>query len=572
MLQLFMSSQFASLTIEQLTSLFSAILVLVLAIMVFFQNRRSPLNVLFGLFSFCISLWLFGTFMVFASQTVELQIFWDRFIYLGIIFLPMLLYQFSAAFAQVKVSRWTLLLGYSLTVFFLLISQTDYFVADLFRYGWGAHVKAQFFHHIFLIFFAYFMTRSVALIYGRYKRVSDVIEKQRARYVFAAFAILYIIGPFGFLSAYGIAIYPFAHLSSVPFAFILAFTLTRYRLFNLKAAAVKFFVFILTLFFWFQIFTFDSSEARIVYGSLFVITFLFGLLFIRSAITETNQHEKLEQLTAKLQDLNVHLQERVDEQTIEIKRAYEVEKKARIDLEELDKAKNEFILIVQHHLRTPLTIVKGYIQTALTGSLGSLTENLSLALGKADSAVERLVILTNELLDIFQMEVGKSILNLQQASIKPFIEDAIEELKPEIERKGITVTYPKDQSSWPDLSIDPRKLKEALTVLIDNAVKYNKDKGSVTVTTKSSFHPVEINKKLFQIIIEDTGIGIKQEDISGLFTHHFERGEEAKKIYTTGKGIGLNLAKNIIETHHGRIWVESEGENKGAKFVVELPA
>ena len=103
-------------------------------------------------------------------------------------------------------------------------------------------------------------------------------------------------------------------------------------------------------------------------------------------------------------------------------------------------------------------------------------------------------------------------------------------------------------------------------------MKYNKEGGEIKIKGEKTRHPIERDKQIYRITIEDTGIGISPEELPKLFTQYFQRGKEAEKIYTTGRGIGLVLTKNIISAHGGRVWAESEGRNKGARFVVELPA
>ena len=129
--------------------LISMLFVFVLGVFVYFQDRKSKLNLFFGLFTVMVSIWLFGTFKMFASQTDAGAIFWDRFIYAGVVFIPALIYHFSIIFAQIKGQRKTLILSYILSVLFLIISRTDYFVSGLFKYAWGVHTQAKLFHHIF---------------------------------------------------------------------------------------------------------------------------------------------------------------------------------------------------------------------------------------------------------------------------------------------------------------------------------------------------------------------------------------------------------------------------------------
>jgi len=103
-------------------------------------------------------------------------------------------------------------------------------------------------------------------------------------------------------------------------------------------------------------------------------------------------------------------------------------------------------------------------------------------------------------------------------------------------------------------------------------VKYNKEGGEIRVKGEKTRHPIERDKQIYKLTIEDTGIGITEEELPKLFTQYFERGKEAEKLYTTGRGIGLAVTKNIISAHNGRIYAESEGRGKGAKFFIEIPA
>jgi signal transduction histidine kinase len=316
----------------------------------------------------------------------------------------------------------------------------------------------------------------------------------------------------------------------------------------------------------------DPLSTLAFKGGFLFIFLIIDVFMVRGVINEIKQKEQLAKLSDELKDLNLHLQEKVDEQTVEIRKSYEVEKKARVELEELDKNKTQFILTTEHHLRTPLTVVKGFTQSILDNAspetpFSKIKDNLL----KVNSSADRLVNLINDFLEISQMEVGKSILKIGLSNIKPLITDIIEELKPGIEKNHITVNYPQDEESYPSILMDSKKIKEALAIFMDNAVKYNKENGSITITAKTANHPIERDKKLYQITIENTGIGIKPDELPKLFTHYFERSEEAKKLYATGKGLGLNIAKSIIAAHQGTVRAESEGEGKGARFIIELP-
>lgn len=247
-----------------------------------------------------------------------------------------------------------------------------------------------------------------------------------------------------------------------------------------------------------------------------------------------------------------------------LKSAYEVEKKARMDLEKLDEAKDQFVLITQHHLRTPLTIMKGYIYSILSEFGGRLEPKIVDYLGKVSSSTDRLVKMVNEFLDISQFQVGKSILKLAPVNLKTVILEIIDELQPEIQKKNLFVRVV-PEAEWPELVIDREKLKQAVFNLIDNAIKYT-EKGGVTVSFEE-----QKDKTRIILAVQDTGIGLTEEEITGLFSRFFERGEKAKTLFATGRGIGLFVAANIVKMHGGRMWATSEGRGKGSTFYIELP-
>jgi signal transduction histidine kinase len=435
---------------------------------------------------------------------------------------------------------------------------------------WGMDVM---FGSAMLIYYAITSFTIVVLLYILFKKYFISSKEDKVKIQYYVFGVLFaatfnlifnIILPiiYGSMKYHQIGDY-----SWIPFIILVAVSIVKSNLFGIRMVLVYALVGAISILLLLDILVFQNDSFVRV---LKVFTLLVFLYFGRSLIKSVTKEIELRE---QLQDLNLHLQEKVDEQTVEIRKSYEVEKKARVELESLDKAKSEFILTAQHHLRTPLTIIKGYA-AALFEKPSEDKDFISKAkdgLGKINVASDRLMSLVNEFLDISQMEVGKSILKIELSNIKPLIEDIIEELKPDMEKNHISVSYPQDEESYPSILIDSKKFKEALTIFIDNATKYNKENGSITVTTRVFFHPIEKDKKLYQITIENTGIGIKPDELPKLFTHYFERSDEARKLYATGRGLGLNIAKSIINAHNGTVRVESDGEGKGARFIVELP-
>ncbi len=242
------------------------------------------------------------------------------------------------------------------------------------------------------------------------------------------------------------------------------------------------------------------------------------------------------------------------------KRAHEVEKKANEELANLDKVKDQFLTITQHNLRTPLTSIMGYSDLILNGTYGKQNKKTVEVIKKFQMLGKGMIKMVNDFLDASAFQLGKDIVSLKPGiDLMPLVEEVAAELKFKAEEKGIYLKVEKPERAF-IIKADPQKLKAAIFNVIDNSIKYT-TQGGVTVALK--------NHDTVKIEVSDTGIGIKKEDLSNLFTKMFERGSNAKNI--TGSGVGLYLSYQIIKSHSGKIWAESEGEGKGSTFFIELP-
>jgi signal transduction histidine kinase len=255
--------------------------------------------------------------------------------------------------------------------------------------------------------------------------------------------------------------------------------------------------------------------------------------------------------------------EKIEKMAEDVKKAYEVEKKAKEELEVLDKSKNQFLLATQHHLRTPLSITMGYNDLLLKGTFGKIPKKAQEIIIKIELQTQSLIKMVNEFLDITQFQLGKNIVTLKpNTELAPIVNNVVEQIKPEAEAKGIYLKLDNTEPTC-QISADTEKLKAALYNIIDNAVKYT-EKGGVKVFVSS-------DSKFIFIKVVDTGIGISEEHLKNLFGKVFERGDAAKRTFVNGRGIGLYIASQIIKEHNGRIWAESEGEGKGSTFNIEFP-
>ncbi len=251
----------------------------------------------------------------------------------------------------------------------------------------------------------------------------------------------------------------------------------------------------------------------------------------------------------------------------EVEKATAELRTANLELQKLDKAKSDFISIASHQLRTPLSTIKGFVSMILEGSYGRISRVVRDKLEKTYESTERLIRLVNDLLDLSHMEGGKMEYNFAKISFSVMVRSVVEELKVQADRKKLKLELVKlEKELW--VRADEQKLRQVVMNLIDNAVKYT-EKGSVEVSLRELSSPGEKESQI-QMSVGDTGMGMRPEEIANLF-QKFVRGPNAPRLHTEGAGIGLYVAKQLIEAHQGRIWAESEGEGKGSMFFIKLP-
>ena len=288
---------------------------------------------------------------------------------------------------------------------------------------------------------------------------------------------------------------------------------------------------------------------------------------------KTKQKE-LTQAKEEMEELAHSLEKKVDDRTKDLKTAQRktlsiledlTDAKNRLEREavELEKAlkiKSDFISTVSHELRTPLAAIKESISIVLDGVTGTTTDGQKEFLEMAKRNVDRLARLINDILDFQKMESGKMVFNMQKNDINEAVEEVGNTMATIASQKNLDFTLDLE-TNLPKLTFDKDKIIQVLTNLVSNAVKFT-DKGGITIKTASKGNGVYVS-------VQDTGVGIKEEDIPKLFAE-FEQLERAEERQAGGTGLGLAISKRIIERHDGRIWASSE-HGKGSTFTFFLP-
>lgn len=228
----------------------------------------------------------------------------------------------------------------------------------------------------------------------------------------------------------------------------------------------------------------------------------------------------------------------------------------------IERLKAEFISLAAHQLRTPLSAVKWILRMVLDGDTGKINDEQKEFLERAYQSNERMITLINDLLNVVDIEEGRFLYKFSNQSIEGVVKMAIAKMDKLAKSRKIKIDFKKPKKPLPQIRLDAKKMELAIRNLLDNAVSYSLEKDRVTIA-------VSCDKINIKVMVKDEGIGIPFHQQKRVFTRFF-RGDNAVKEDTEGTGLGLFICKNIIESHQGRIWFESE-EGRGTTFWFTLP-
>ena len=231
----------------------------------------------------------------------------------------------------------------------------------------------------------------------------------------------------------------------------------------------------------------------------------------------------------------------------------------------VEKLKTEFVSIAAHQLRTPLSAIKWTLNLILDGDMGHITEEQRGFLKKTYQSNERMIYLINDLLNVTRIEEGRFLYKVEPRDIIKLAKGIMGQFRDAAKRKGLDfeVNIPKEKI--PEARVDEEKLALVFQNLIENAIRYTPKGGKVVVSIK-----YQKEEKQILVSVKDTGIGVPREQAKRVFSRFF-RAANAIRAETEGTGLGLYIAKNIVESHGGKIWFETK-EKQGSTFYFTLPA
>ena len=330
---------------------------------------------------------------------------------------------------------------------------------------------------------------------------------------------------------------PLGPVFLLPFAVFTFYAITSHNLLDIKVISTEVVAFFLVIAAFSQILFSESTGETVFQVSVFGLLLFFSILLIRSVLREVRQREELQKLAKELEAANA-------------------------ELKKLDQLKSDFLSFATHQLRSPLTVTKGYVSMIIEGSYGQTNDAVLEKLKRVYDSNDKLIKLVDDFLNLSRIEQGRMKYDFRRGNLDDIVGEVAGELNDAARKKGLELLWQKPIPLLPQTIFDASKIHEVIYNLVDNAIKYTQN-GKIWVKTE------KVGSYL-RISVRDTGIGLEADDAEDLF-QKFNRAGQGYKVNIQGHGIGLYVARQMVEAHGGRIWVESPGSRQGSTFIVELP-
>ena len=516
------------------SGLFNFISSFFLGIFTYLKGRKQYPTNPFVLYFLSVSFWSFGYFFWQVSTNYNSALFWSRVLMAGAIFIPIFYFHFIISFLNL-VEKYKKILygGYVLSFLFLLLDFTPYFVKTveptLFFPFWP---KPGIFYPLHLLMFFGLVSYGWYLLIKELGKIKEKIKKQQIKYFLLGTGIGFTGGSTNYLLWYGIPIPPYGNIFVIFGVLLVTFALLKYHLFEIKVILTEILVGIMGIVLLILPFLMPTANLKLLTFSIFLLFLIFGYLLVKYTHQEIKRKEELEQAYKRI--------------------------------EALSEMKSEFLKVVNHQLRTPVSIIKGMAEMLREGKIskerqGEFVEKLYLS-------SERLGTILDDILVAHSLTGGIEKPDFSPCQIEEIVERQVEHFRPQAKAKGIEISFKKPKEALPITLADQTMIERIISRLIDNAILYS-EKGEVEVSIDLE---KENKKEWIRISVKDQGIGLDERDKENLFKL-FYRGEKATFMHPNGSGLGLFIVKNYVEAHRGKIEAKSEGRGKGSNFVVTLP-
>lgn len=300
-------------------------------------------------------------------------------------------------------------------------------------------------------------------------------------------------------------------------------------------------------------------------GSLSVGVMLYLYLYFLNRRRFRRLHQISKNITRKIfedyDDVSIKRRDEIDLLTKRLILASKTVEKEILRLNKIENYRKEFIGDISHELKTPIFAIQGFLETLLNGALDDPEVN-ELFLQKAMKNVYRLTYLTKDLMEISKLETGELKSNFQEIYLRDLVLDVVENLQYKSQKEHVSIRVD-DFDKNLQVTADRNQIKQVLINLIENAIKYNVQNGSVEIGVKPS---AEDSSRVL-LYVKDTGIGIDPKDIPRV-TERFFRVDKSRSREKGGTGLGLSIVKHIIEAHGETLAIESSKEGTEFSFTL----
>lgn len=523
--------------IRELIYFISIVSNLALGFFVLSQGRKKAINRTFFAAVVAASGWLISLFLFYGVESPDWVLWLGRFNFAVV--LPMFYYllEFALVFPRKITSiprriRFSLhlwlLLFTALTLLTPLVGKDEIITAP----GQRETIYGPL-YPLYVLHYIAFSVGIGTILFHKLRKLKEETEKNQIRYLLVGLSLALLFGFTTNILLYSLGLFEMANygpLATVIFSGFVTAAILKYHLFDIKVILTGTFVVILAFILFIQTLLAEPLWFKFLNLCILFLFSIFGYLLIQSVSKEIRYREQLA--------------------------------KAYAELKKLDVAKTEFISIASHQLRTPLAVVKGYVSRVLRGSYGAVPEKAKQPLESVYQSNERLIKLVEDLLNVSRIETGKLELTPERVSLEEIISSVVEELKIRAGDKNLYLRWEKPKKALPKIMIDKEKIRQALFNVVDNAIKYT-ERGGVTIELRK--HNSSLLTK-----VSDTGVGLTKEELPYLF-ESFSRGKAGVQFWPEGIGLGLYIARRLLEMHNGRIWAGSKGKGKGSTFFIKLP-
>jgi signal transduction histidine kinase len=515
-------------------------------------GTRNLQNLIYSIFVLFVSLWAIGLAFFLIETDLDSARSIANFYYIAAAAIPVTFLYFSFSFLSPSF-RFTYWHGLILAPFLILAAiltfDQTFLISDIFYTTAGKDVVLN--HTTYLIYSTYFVVFVAACylqLFRLFIRRRDPIERLQLKFIIIGTIIAFFLGMVFNLFFPFIGNYSYIWLGPL-FTLIMVvsvgYAVARHHLFNIKVIATEILTFLLWAFIFVRTVIAETPREQLINGGLLFITIIFGIFLIRSVIKEVRIREQIERLAVDLEKSNKELEA------------------ANSRLKELDQLKSEFVSLATHQIRGPLTAIKGYASLILEGDFGRVAKPVSDAVKSILDSTQSLVLVVGDFLDVSRIEQGRMKYDLKLFDLKNLVLSVVRELKPNIEKAGLKLNMRINDRDHYHVKADELKLKQVIANLIDNSVKYTPH-GSITIA-------LDRRGRNIRFSVEDTGVGISKDTLPKLF-QKFTRAKDANEVNILGTGLGLYLARELIQAQGGSIWAESDGPEKGSTFIFELKA